>query len=265
MLGGARERARIIGQKAQNAALIYEFVEFTSSKLSPHGQSGESLPHLEQRARVTAELTNGSREVDRARAARPPRRAIRGCLLRLRHGESEVQSAAPSSRQHRGSHYQLGYQSEEYGGENSTAKSEARDLLLRLGVAGFLWANIMAFSTILYVGYFEQIAASANRILPLLLLALTTPLVFYCAIRSCGPQPSAFSTARSAWRRFSPSAFQEAVLAILDQASIAEPAGRGKKTVPKSSYVNISSTDSVMGSKHDCLCNSLDRSSRNSR
>jgi heavy metal translocating P-type ATPase len=75
----------------------------------------------------------------------------------------------------------LGYQASEYGGENSTAKAEIRDLLLRLGVSAFLWANIMGFSTILYVGYFEQIAPSASRLLPRVLLLLATPLVFYCA------------------------------------------------------------------------------------
>jgi cation transport ATPase len=75
----------------------------------------------------------------------------------------------------------LGYQAAEYGGENTAAKSESRDLLLRIGVAAFLWANIMGFSTILYVGYFEQIAPSASRIIPYFLLFLTTPLVFYCA------------------------------------------------------------------------------------
>lgn len=75
----------------------------------------------------------------------------------------------------------LGYRAAEYGEEANTARTEGRDLLLRLGVAAFLWANIMGFSTILYVGYFEQIAASASRILPFVLLFLATPLVFYCA------------------------------------------------------------------------------------
>jgi heavy metal translocating P-type ATPase len=75
----------------------------------------------------------------------------------------------------------LGYQASEYGSESNTAKSEVHDLLLRLGVAAFLWANIMGFSTILYVGYFEQIAASASRILPFVMWVLATPLVFYCA------------------------------------------------------------------------------------
>ena len=76
---------------------------------------------------------------------------------------------------------ELGYRSAEYSGENTAARSETRDLLMRLGVSGFLWVNIMGFSTILYVGYFEQIAASASHFLPYLLWLLATPLVFYCA------------------------------------------------------------------------------------
>ena len=75
----------------------------------------------------------------------------------------------------------LGYEAAQFDGENTAAKTESRDLLLRLGVAAFLWANIAGFSTILYVGYFEQIAASAVRVLPVVLLLLATPLVFYCA------------------------------------------------------------------------------------
>jgi heavy metal translocating P-type ATPase len=75
----------------------------------------------------------------------------------------------------------LGYEASEYAGDNNGARSESRDLLVRLGVSAFLWANIMGFSTILYVGYFEQIAASASRVLPYALWLLCTPLVFYCA------------------------------------------------------------------------------------
>jgi heavy metal translocating P-type ATPase len=76
---------------------------------------------------------------------------------------------------------QLGYKPSEYSGENAAAKAETRDLLLRLGVAAFLWANIMTLSVTLYVGYFEQIAQSVSRFLPWILFALATPLVFYCA------------------------------------------------------------------------------------
>ena len=66
---------------------------------------------------------------------------------------------------------------------------------MRLGVAAFLWANIMAFSVVLYVGYFEQISASASRILPWLLFALTTPMIFYCAF------PILRSAAIGLWNR----------------------------------------------------------------
>jgi len=76
---------------------------------------------------------------------------------------------------------QLGYQATEYVGDTEPAKAEMRSLLVRLGVAAFLWSNIMACSTILYVGYFEQISPSISRLMPFLLLILTTPLVFYCA------------------------------------------------------------------------------------
>ena len=76
---------------------------------------------------------------------------------------------------------QLGYRATEYAGDNAVARAGMRDLVMRLGVAAFLWANIMAFSVILYVGYFEPISPSASRILPWILFALTTPIVFYCA------------------------------------------------------------------------------------
>jgi len=76
---------------------------------------------------------------------------------------------------------ELGYRASKYAGGERQNRADLRDLLLRLGVAAFLWANIMAFSTILYVGYFEQIAASTSRILPFLLFALATPMILYCA------------------------------------------------------------------------------------
>ena len=71
--------------------------------------------------------------------------------------------------------------SKEYGREDDQRRSGAYDLMLRLGVAAFLWANIMAFSIILYVGYFEQISPSVSHHFPYILMALATPLVFYCA------------------------------------------------------------------------------------
>jgi heavy metal translocating P-type ATPase len=76
---------------------------------------------------------------------------------------------------------QLGYTASEYSGETETASREERDLLIRLGLSAFLWLNIMTFSSALYVGYFEHIAESVHRGMPFLLMALATPVVFYCA------------------------------------------------------------------------------------
>ncbi len=77
---------------------------------------------------------------------------------------------------------ELGYQAGEFSGEDDLAHREKRDLLLRLGVAGFLWLNIMTLSTALYVGYFEQIAESVRRIFPFILMALATPVLCYSAM-----------------------------------------------------------------------------------
>jgi len=74
----------------------------------------------------------------------------------------------------------LGYGAREYSGEQETAEAEKRDLLVRLGLAAFLWANIMSLSLVIYAGYFEPIAVSIRHYLPFLLMALATPVVFYC-------------------------------------------------------------------------------------
>lgn len=76
----------------------------------------------------------------------------------------------------------LGYTASEFNGDNDRAWAEKRDLLLRLGVAGFFWMNIMTLSTALYVGYFEQISDSVRRYLPFVLMVLTIPIVFYSAM-----------------------------------------------------------------------------------
>lgn len=74
----------------------------------------------------------------------------------------------------------LGYKAEEYAGERSSDDAERRDLMIRAGLAGFLWANVMSFSLVLYAGYFEKISDSVRRGLPFLLMVLATPVVFYC-------------------------------------------------------------------------------------
>lgn len=76
----------------------------------------------------------------------------------------------------------LGYKASECSGDNEIANAERRDLLLRLGIAGFLYLNIMTLSMALYVGYFEQIAESVRRFLPFVLMALATPIMFYSAM-----------------------------------------------------------------------------------
>jgi len=75
----------------------------------------------------------------------------------------------------------LGYRASEYKGQNAGISAAKRDVLLRMGVAAFLWLNVMTFSTVIYVGYFEKIAESASRYLPFVLMALATPAVFYSA------------------------------------------------------------------------------------
>jgi Cu2+-exporting ATPase len=77
--------------------------------------------------------------------------------------------------------HSLGYTATPYTGENLAASAERRDLLLRIGVAGFLWLNIMTLSMALYVGYFERISDSISRYLPFVLMALATPVVVYSA------------------------------------------------------------------------------------
>ncbi|MBN8729492.1 MAG: heavy metal translocating P-type ATPase [Acidobacteria bacterium] len=73
----------------------------------------------------------------------------------------------------------LGYKAAEYSPEHEEDRSEWNDLLLRLGVAGMLWMNVMLFSLVVYTSYFEGIAMWASRFVPLILMFLATPAVFY--------------------------------------------------------------------------------------
>lgn len=75
----------------------------------------------------------------------------------------------------------LGYKASEYDPENETSKTEWRDLTLRVGVAGFLWMNIMTLSVPLYVGYFEEISPSIKILFPFILMILAAPVIFYSA------------------------------------------------------------------------------------
>jgi len=75
----------------------------------------------------------------------------------------------------------LGYRATEYTGSSAPADAERKDLLLRTGIAAFLWMNVMTFSLVVYAGYFEPVTAGYSRSIPFLLMALATPAVFYCA------------------------------------------------------------------------------------
>ncbi len=75
----------------------------------------------------------------------------------------------------------LGYRADEHRAD-AQSSGEARDLLLRTGLAAFLWLNAMAFSFgATYVGYFQQVPEEAARWLPFILWGLATPAVFYSA------------------------------------------------------------------------------------
>lgn len=76
----------------------------------------------------------------------------------------------------------LGYKVSEYKpGAERADDGRQRDLQLRLGVAGFVWMNVMTLSSVFYVSYFESIADSMRSYLPWVLTALTAPAVFYSA------------------------------------------------------------------------------------
>jgi P-type Cu2+ transporter len=58
-------------------------------------------------------------------------------------------------------------------------RKEARDMLLRLGTAGFLSMQLMIFSVALYAGYFQGIDVKIKNIFNVISLVLATPVIFY--------------------------------------------------------------------------------------
>ncbi|MBS1872996.1 MAG: heavy metal translocating P-type ATPase [Acidobacteria bacterium] len=75
----------------------------------------------------------------------------------------------------------LGYKAAEYAAQTERDNSERRSLLLRLGVAFFLWMNVMTVSLVVYASYWESISDSARAIVPWVLMGLATPAVLYSA------------------------------------------------------------------------------------
>jgi copper/silver-translocating P-type ATPase len=75
----------------------------------------------------------------------------------------------------------LGYQASHYSGETDHAESERKDLLTRLGVAAFLWVNVMALNLSVYLGAFDRMPGDIHRILPFIVMALASPVLLYSA------------------------------------------------------------------------------------
>ncbi|MBF0455586.1 MAG: heavy metal translocating P-type ATPase [Magnetococcales bacterium] len=75
----------------------------------------------------------------------------------------------------------IGYQAEPYDPSKGEAlhQKRDRDLLSRLGVAGFGAANVMFLSIALYAGYFQGIEAEYKVFFHWVSFALATPVVFY--------------------------------------------------------------------------------------
>jgi len=74
----------------------------------------------------------------------------------------------------------LGYEAREFRADEKSADPERREMLLRLGLAGFLWMNVMYLSMTFYISFFEHISDSIRRYVPFFVWALATPVVFYC-------------------------------------------------------------------------------------
>ena len=75
----------------------------------------------------------------------------------------------------------LGYRATEFGTEREGDRRAWQDLLLRLGIAGGMWMNVMLFSLVVYASYWEAISPWAQRAVPFILLGLSLPAVLYSA------------------------------------------------------------------------------------
>ena len=75
----------------------------------------------------------------------------------------------------------LGYRATEFGTEQEGDRRAWQDMLLRLGIAGGMWMNVMLFSLVIYASYWEGIAGWAQRAVPFILMVLTLPAVLYSA------------------------------------------------------------------------------------
>jgi heavy metal translocating P-type ATPase len=76
----------------------------------------------------------------------------------------------------------LGYRVSLPESEPDARAEERRSLLVKMGVALFLMMNIMFFSYVLYVGYFQELAPEMASLVPWILFVLSIPTVFWCGL-----------------------------------------------------------------------------------
>jgi len=74
----------------------------------------------------------------------------------------------------------LGYKAQKFRAGMETDDAESGALVLRFGIAAFLWMNVMYLSMTLYVSFFERISDSIRYYVPFLIWGLATPVIFYC-------------------------------------------------------------------------------------
>ena len=122
------------------------------------------------------------RLADRARALAFAGRSLRERSIYQRFAEGPVRSAVSPEGRIAERVGALGYRVEEYRGPRERSDAERKDLLLRTGIAAFLSMNAMFFSLVIYASYFEAITGSFGRHVPIVLMILATPSVFYCGL-----------------------------------------------------------------------------------
>lgn len=76
----------------------------------------------------------------------------------------------------------LGYHASKRDADPDVQVKERRSLLMRMGVSLFLLNNIMFFSYVLYIGYFQEVAAEMKHLVPMILFGMTLPSVFWCGL-----------------------------------------------------------------------------------
>ena len=94
----------------------------------------------------------------------------------------------------------LGYQVSEYGESSGQAQAERKDLLIRLGVALFLWVNVMLLNFSVYAGHFGDVPLNLRPYLPFVVMGLAAPVVLYSAKPIFRLAWRGVVTGRSVWK-----------------------------------------------------------------